>query len=398
MRRRSALAIALVLAATVVGLLRGPRKRPATTSAPAPAPAPPTFFVDRNSPPPAAAGAVILHQGAEVARVLLDRPVVCPGETVLASVIPAPGTTFARVLIDGGPANPAVLSWSRPGSRRLSVLLFPGEDRTAAIAGSFEVTVKERCPPAPALELRHTLRPDRDSARFELTAAQGLQPPLRLEWDFGDGTTATGGAGAVEHSYALRPQPGPVSTFVVKVIARDQHGFAALGRLALSLDNASFLDGRRGRRVLPVEVDRFTAGSALRIRNVHGEPLVLASALVRAAACRDGRALEARAAAADLLGDSPRLSPGQIWSGRLSLPDRLFPEPACTADITIAGSTASGEPVTTRFALDLAVPRTGTERITDAATIARVRKAQALLGRRQVTLDEVDQLAREGKI
>jgi hypothetical protein len=186
---------------------------------------------------------------------------------------------------------------------------------------------------------------------------------------------------------------------VVTALARDEHGGVARGRLALALTNPGYLSGRSGRRVLPVEVDRFAPRGSLRVRNIHSEPVTLSSALLRGLACRDGRPLEARAvAAADLLGETPRLAGGQIWSGKVAVGDELFAEPACVADVTLRGTNARGQDVTARFALELGVSTARARPITDAATAARVRRAQALLGRPQVTPDDLDRLAREGRL
>jgi hypothetical protein len=236
---------------------------------------------------------------------------------------------------------------------------------------------------------------DVEAVRLE---ASGDEAMIYL-WDFGDGTVRTSADRVVSKSYALRPQDAPESTFVVSVTAITQDGRRATRLHSVTLENPSYVAPGAARVTLAADYGRVVrlGRSPLRILNPSPDAVTLSSAIVHLVDCA-GREWPAVATTpGKLLARAPaELSPGQVWSGELRL-ETAVAAGACRAEIALSGRDAGGRTVTLPLSIELGIPA-GSVVVSDGELLGKIERARQILGRRNLTQDELDTLDRAGRL
>jgi hypothetical protein len=316
----------------------------------------------------------------------------CAGDDVRLMVVPTYDEPRLQTLIDGEEGDRVIRTFEKPGPRAVQAhATIPG---VAMDTRAVTIDVRD-CGVRPRLEVTMREVPGRkDAVALSVNAWSAMGDPVSVRWDFGDGTSQGGTQRSVEKSYALRPQKGPRSRFEIAVVAEDAAGNTATRRLSVAFEN----DARQGGIArLPAELDRFAKRvpegrrALVRLKNILGERVYFAMLEVNALRCDGGPDARSEWALGDGFTSPPKaLVSGQIWSGWLTLSPQMAPDNACRAKIRLTGTTEAGTPVVSEALIELSPPA-GTV-VTDAATIDDVRRVQALLGRRQVTAEEVERL------
>jgi hypothetical protein len=365
-----------------------------------PPPAPPAPETQPRAARPSSAGfrETVPFVGADgrlVGRIFLNKTEVCPGEQIEVEVVPEPGIEEPTIFVGPDATNPAVVSYPRAGRRSLSVGM---RSANALHAQSVDLVVKENCPPDVPLELRYSLDTDRDAALFQLDGPR--KSGTEVVWDFGDGTIARTASAAANHSYVLRPQNATFSTFLATATAVAPNGERVTRKIAVRLTNTYYYANRGPTKVLPVEYDRFPVVRSseldpkVRIGNVLDTPVRFTEVAIRGSRCKDDHQVDPREKALVGLPRPIEISPGGTFEGSIPLTTAYFDDPVCVLYATLHGTTGPGQPAQASLLLDFGAPKTG-KRVTDPALVEKIHKAQKLLGRTQVTPDDLRRLEAE---
>lgn len=318
---------------------------------------------------------------------------VCVDDEVLASVRLRADAQIAKVAIRGRPGARGVFRFTEPGTVALHAMADDWQDGMDAR----EVTIRvEECPPKPRLELSwRQVGPG--VFRFAARGVHMPEVPVAASWSFGDGGPASSAALEVVHSYALREQSRPQSSFLVTVTASGPDGSSYQAHAALYLANESDVTRRNGHAFLPVVASQFPTrrgeGWALpfQTRSLFDAPGAFDRAHLMRLSCDTGEALDAVSAPASELLDHRALAAGGVESYQLQLPDRLIGSGVCAVELRLDGS-AADEPFTAMLGLSLGVPSDATV-VRDPALLARIARARKTLGRDSVTAAELSDVA-----
>ena len=376
--------------------------------------------------------AIVIKRRKLIASVSVEKPQVCPGEDVLIKPVKmdvnAPVQFRVNLRTRG---EQAILTFKQPGKRRLYVTAGDGRFGVDFKTANIEVLSDDHpdCANKPRLALVSRIsRFQADSADIEVVGSKGLTGNVNYAWDFGDGTAAQGSEKFVTHSFQERNQDRPSSTFVVRVTGKDARGTEAVARTSVTFNNTYFLARINGAPAIPVTYDRFpkqdggTFRTTITFRNIEGTSIALSSALVKVHTCKEGPEPEAKNVPITSLISTTNLPARRSVSQTLTLPASVVGDAGgCRAEITFVGDTVpgrQGQPVgpnvASRFSettatvfLELAPPP-GADKggmaaaapviVRDQATLDKLQKARAILGRDQVTPQDILELEKQGKL
>jgi hypothetical protein len=428
----------LVLGYALMFWPRATRAPSVTASAAEPAPANAELT---PTPPAVYAAAAPAGEGGEavpsvgrvdkrplIAKVELDKTVACPGEDVQAS--------FTKLADVANPVqytvpsqnygNPVIVRYDEPGEQTVHVVANDGVgglDVKSATLRILEPTAIE-CASRPMVWVSADLSSaDADTAAIDVRS--NLGDGVRYSFEFGDGQTLDTSAAHITHSYAMRLQRDPTSTYVIHVRATDVRGHVAEGRGSIAFRNTHWLSSVVGSPMMPASFDRFTAhvgthyATQVTFRNIEERPVQFTKASIMLDTCRDEELVTTEVPIETIVGGSLRLEPGQELSTELSLPEERVAG-ACRAVVLLEGDTIpprAGTPIgpnmprnfdTTRaqLALEIAPPPTegalplaAPKPIIDPEMTDALERAQALVGPdRPLTPELLAELRRDGKL
>jgi hypothetical protein len=349
---------------------------------------------------------------------VVDKTDACVGDDVLVHAVPAVSDPNLTVSIAGELGRLNVIRMTQPGVLTIhatATVAVGGGDAVQHLSTTVNVRACGASSSAPAFDVAHWFaRGKPDVVYFEARAAAGAV----FTWDFGDGTTQTTGEAVVAKSYALRAQDEKFSTFLVVATATLADGGVVQRRQTVTLNNWGFAGASTDELELPAEyepvahpatgalalgVGAAAAGdaavqtSALRIRNTSSSSVSLVLAQVRMVDCHGGAGAAVDQPLEALFPNPPRnLEPMTIWSGDLVFPPGLAAG-QCLAQIALLGQDAGGRPVRIDTVVELGVPETS-QVVTDAVLLEAIAQARQILGRRDVSVDELEALARAGRV
>jgi hypothetical protein len=203
-------------------------------------PAPPPAEMD--GPPPV------------IDEIRLEKTSVCKGESVLVTVKAhdprgADRDPFIGYVIDGHPGQSLPIPYFGLGHKNQAtprVVMVYGKDNRSWTTKEIPPVEVRDCEVKRSAKITYSLVPNRqDEFRFkvELRARPG-QPaftPQSYQWDFGDGAAETTTEPFAQHSYLHRPQTAIGSTFLITVAITSAEGEKLVGREGLSLQNHYFI-------------------------------------------------------------------------------------------------------------------------------------------------------------
>jgi hypothetical protein len=420
-KRRVGLVVALALLGALLLLVVGlPRSavRPATTatddrggdSAPVgPRLAPPA------SGAPATAAPVI-------EAVTVEKTEVCSGEDNLVTVTLASGyasNDTIRIMMpeqgSAGPQMPFRLSLSRDKQQpEMPEVVVFGRDGALATVKIPPVKVKD-CDPGPVVRIDVALTAN-TSATFAFTATvlnPGSTPfkPVEWRWDFGDGSDAVTKVRTAEHGYEDRQQNTRMSTFLVHVRAVDAQGVELLGRHGMELRNQAFEALRiKNAVLLATELNpRFPVMGAdgrvtqrVRIHHAYDKPVNIDRVFVQRFRGNEQGREDMQESAVDprqILGTNV-VPPGRGIEITATLDTRAEPGTRLLT-FDLVGTSVDGMRASGQFSVlrpPELIPQAERDIVTDARLRAEILAVRKMLGRDEVTLDEITQLRREGAL
>lgn len=436
-RRWTALALALVglaiLAVWLVGSSgRGnsatPRRQeaarePTSTASSPPAASEPEEPAMRFAPPerPRDPAAPIIDE------ITVEKPEVCEGEENLVTVRahdPSGDHSGLRYLVNGQPG------WQVPLRVRENLEDVDAPPRTVLVVGGNgntttapipKYTVK-RCPAAARLRMRHVLLPNASAEyRLETRLVMGVAPgmpkpdrfenadfrPVRFEWDFGDGETATTTAAYVTHGYELRDQRTYYSYYALRVTAFDERGRSMVARDAIELMNPAYEDltQKQTVRLMTHNTPRFpeiTEGKVMQtIRIWHFRPeAVLVDSVTAYFYDRHGKELGHAPVQTEALLGARAVPAGAGLTIRTVLEIEKHPGVGFIT-YELSGTAAGGLHAQGSFSI-MRPPDPPTREknvpVDDPMMAAKIKRAMELLGKQYVTDEDIWELERQGKL
>ena len=354
--------------------------------------------------------------------VTVEKTEVCSGEDNLVTVTLAggyPGSDTARIMMpaqgSAGPQMPFRLSLSRDKQQpEMPEVVVFGSDGPLATVRIPPVKVKD-CNPGPVMMIDAALTAN-TSATFAFTATvlnQGPTPfkPVEWRWDFGDGSDAVTKVRTVEHGYEDRPQKARMSNFLVHVRAVDAQGVELVGRHGMELRNEAFEALRvKNAVLLATELNpRFPVMGAdgrvvqrVRIHHAYDKPVNIDRVFMQRFRKNEQGRDDVQESAVD---------PRQIFGTNVVPPGRGI-EITATLDtraeqgtglltFDLVGTSVDGIRATGQFSVlrpPELIPQAEREVVTDVRLRAEILAVRKLLGRDEVTIDEIMQLRREGAL
>ncbi len=351
-----------------------------------------------------------INQAKIIQDVILEKKTVCSGEDVLVTVAAQnPNGSDANLAYRVGDTrgNPAVIRFIKPGKREFYVVV---QDEGSHIDfKKVDINVVD-CPDRVQLVLEGKLASLKsEEAEFEVVKKTGIGERCTYEWDFGDGSKATGTYGYITHNYALRDQKAFQSTFTVKVNATDSDGRTATGRCSISLPNTHYISSLLNDAIIPAQYNSFPVlkGSYYEVpvsfKNIYDTDAFFSGAVIEVQPCASSKNSAAvNANPGSLLGVS-RLTAGETSSDVLRIDRSMIPAGTCNLIVRLTGELANRKPVTSAVYLNI-VPE-GTDAadrkkvISDKNMVEKLEKAARILGRgRPITPDDLKRLEKEGKL
>jgi len=230
--------------------------------------------------------------------------------------------------------------------------------------------------------------------------------PVRWEWDFGDGASQSTTDAYIEHDYLHRPQDQVNTTFLIKVRVHGRDGDVADGRYPLTLRNHYFTQKQVKHIVglvitLEPRYPEYAADGSVKqtVHVWHHEPTPLKIASVHYTDyTKMGDDLgETSVTPHALLGVDAIPPQGVTFPVELSPTDADY---VLQRRYVIEGKTDDGLPVFGTFSLMTPPkidPRTS-QRVVDPILKERILAAQQLLGKQQVTEEDMQRLVEQGKL
>ncbi|MCP4604689.1 MAG: hypothetical protein GY847_29905 [Proteobacteria bacterium] len=360
--------------------------------------------------------------------ITLDKSTACPGETVKATISQISGVNNPVQFSIPGRArgNPMVVSYDEPGMRTVHVVASDGVG--GLDFGSIELEVlpadSPKCATASMLAVSAVVSNTADDAA-DIRVTSNMGGNLHYTYEFGDGETLTTKLAAVSHSYGMRDQGEPTSSFIIKVQATNTRGDEVSGRASVSFRNTHWLSSVVGSPMVPVEYNRFpernesSYETEVTFKNIEELPIQFSKASITKDTCRDEAYITTEYPLDQLISGLNQLDSGEIMRAKLSLPLELV-DGACRVVVLLEGDTIparAGTPIgpgmerkfdTTRaqLAVEIAAPpKEGA--LAEAAPVAvmnqdmvdKLEKAQKILGPDQpITPEDLTRLEREGRL
>lgn len=363
-----------------------------------PVAAPPPPVVDAPTAPEASSGAAnerVASRRRLVERIAVSPRKICRGTPVTVTAHLRADAADSAVTIGGHPGAARVVEFTRAGRETLSILARDWHD------GIDVRRVRVHVRDCDTAALRVVATPiDADHIGFRL-----VDPPAAtaFRWDLGDGTTRTTTLPQLAHDYSQRSADRPTTTFVITVDTAAADGSTLSGRLAVHLPNPRWVANRGRNLWLATRAERFVptaAADGTRTATLHvrgdGAAVRLTGASLIGFPCRDlDDELPAAVDATALSRDT--ITAADETTVTVRLPATAWTEPVCSVDVRLLGITDAGRPARAFANVELGRPATVSV-VRDPALRARLRAARTLLGRGQITAEELAMLAAEGKL
>ena len=373
----------------------------------------------RSAPP---VSDVATTSAAVIEAVAVEKTEVCSGEdnlvtVTLASAYASNDTIRIMMPAQGaaGPQMPFRLSLSRDKQQpEMPEVVVFGRDGALATVKIPAVKVKD-CAPGPMMTIDVALTAN-TSATFAFTATvlnQGPTPfkPVEWRWDFGDGSDAVTKVRTVEHGYEDRPQKTRMSTFLVHVRAVDAQGVELVGRHGMELHNRAFEALRvKNAVLLSTELTpRFPVIGAdgrvvqrVRVHHAYDKPVTIDRVFVQRFRHDDQGRDDVQESAADpqqILGTNV-IPPGRGIEATVTLDTRAEPGIGLLT-FNLVGTSVDGMRASGQFSVlrpPELIPQAQREIVTDVRLRAEILAVRKMLGRDEVTIDEIMELRREGAL
>ena len=393
----------------------------AATSAPiaagfAPATAAPTATTVAATRPPQQ------HDGDGAApiidEIIVEKREVCKGEpnlvTVRAHDPKGTDDAWLNTVIDAQPGSSVPLMfWTNEPKAPRTVLVYGKYNRNVTIAEVPHVTVLD-CVAPYLVQVSYMLVPNtEDYFRFKVlmqtAQKQKAFNACAFEWDFGDGATTTTSDAFAEHSYLDRPQVGLETSFLVKVKLLSCDGDPALvGRTALTLRN-NYSEQRESKRISGLVIiaeprypergaDNVVRQTAL-VRTWEPEPVEITRVTYRDTIPSQGPdpGAPVEISASSFLG---KTHVGNDWI-KVPLSVDLNAIPGWQMRrYELEGKTRDGVAVFGAFTLMApgVIDRATSQKVDDQEIKDRLVQAMKILGKKQISDEELMQLEEQGKI
>jgi hypothetical protein len=361
--------------------------------------------------------------GPVIASVSVEKTEVCSGEDNLVTVRLADGyagNDAIRIMMPGhnaaGPQMPFRLSLTgdRKEQPEMPEVVVLGRDGELATVKIPPVTVKN-CNPGPSLTIEAAMVANAtDTFAFTATVRNpGATPfkPIEWRWDFGDGSDAVTKVRTVEHGYEDRPQTTRISALLIHVRAVDAQGVELLGRYGIELRNRAFeaLHIKNAVLLSTELTPRFPVMDAdgrvvqrVRIHHAYDKPVTVERVFVQR--------FRHDAQGGEEVQEVP-VDPRQLLGTNVIPPGRGI-EVTATLDTRsemgvglltydLLGTSADGIRASGQFSVmrpPELIPQEEREVVTDARLKAEILAVRKILGRDEVSIDEIMQLRREGAL
>ncbi len=357
---------------------------------------------------------IVMKKVRIIEKITIDKNPVCSGETFKVTVKgtnPLGSGSVLNYRIGMARGNPAILRYRYPGEKKIHIYAKAGE--TQVDHRVVTVTVKE-CPDRPHAEIIGTFsKATPGQANFEVTELKGLEGDLKYTWDFGNGKGTFTDKGFASHNYGSREQNSYSTTYIVKVKVADRHGTTAEGRVAMTLINTQWISTQMGNPMVPITYNRFpirkgdTYQVYFKMKNIFDERVKFSDATVEFDPCFDEDSLISQNFHAHEFITKTSLNGKSSHQDVFTIGKSLFPYPTCTIKVKLTGTLGEKKIVSSKMYITIPMSREWALRaiknkkvkvIEDKDTISKIRKAQALLGKKTITLDDITRLEREGKL
>jgi hypothetical protein len=262
--RKRAVMAAYALALLALVWWRWPRLAPAAAPAPAPARAMEPAVRQSSLLPPSVPSAAQPSQPASPAdeepaplidEIVVEKSEVCEGEENLVTVRAHTVNDtdgYLHYTVGGELGSSVVMRSYLEADGRQPEVVVQAFGRWNAVAGLARPLFRVKdCVAPTTVTIQHYVEPNHDRA-FQLVARLGaprkakLQgtaksfPPVRYEWDFGDGTRATTTSPVVVHEFQDVIETTQYVDYLIRVDVHGAEGQLATGRSGLSLLSTSF--------------------------------------------------------------------------------------------------------------------------------------------------------------
>ncbi|MBN1960208.1 MAG: hypothetical protein JW841_04620 [Deltaproteobacteria bacterium] len=342
----------------------------------------------------------VMEQRPLIANIQTDRTEACIGDDVLVTVIALEPDPRLEVYVDGALGNPRVVTVSSIGVQKVGVTVSLGPNVRDFSSVEFKGI---DCGEQSTLDLSYRFSTDRaDTVIFNASVNKIEPSEILYLWDFGEGTTITTTSGMVEKSYAMRDQNKAMTTFIASVTATIATGQSLQKRISVALKNLSFAASEDAIVVLPVEHERFATqqgnifSSLVQMKNTLSSSVTFSNLVAMGRSCDGEQMPQVTLDLANSFASPPlKLLAGQVWSSQISLTQSNLGDNVCTARLILSGASESGQKVRAGFALDLKVPQLSSQ-VTDTQIISKIEAAREILGRKRVTIEELNRLEAEG--
>jgi hypothetical protein len=230
--------------------------------------------------------------------------------------------------------------------------------------------------------------------------------PVRYEWDFGDGQTATSTQAYVTHDYQFREQNSHFSNYLLSVKAYDERGRSLAARQSLEIMNPAYeeLAFKDQVKIMTQQAPRFPVlkdgkvTQVVRLWHFDKQP-VRVDRILAYYYGRDGKEMGSAPVPAVALLGTERLPTKAGLHVQVMLDTVKHPEIGyITYDVQ--GTTTDGRRATGTFSImrppdpptrDKNIP------VTDPMLAAKILKAKELLGKELVTDEDLWELQRQGQ-
>jgi hypothetical protein len=401
-KRRGEASASLLVSPDAALLGRGPTTDGELPPKPAPEVPPPETM---DGPPPV------------IDAIEVEKTEVCRGEAVLVRVRShdprgSEWDPWLHYLVDGNPGHTQPVFYrmmDRSNTPRF-VTVYGKNSRTWVTQQIPTVKYKD-CDAPRFAAVAHALVPNtQDDFVFRVTVKSRPEAPrftpASFEWDFADGSKETTSAPFVEHSYLHRKQESLESNFIVAVRVTSAEGETLLGRDGLTLRNEAWETRAAGQHVsLVIELSprypkRDPDGHIrqnVRIWHHDPAPVTVERVTTEDYTNQGDKVADASMSPAQLMGTSSIPREGVTFAVELEPGEAEY---ILFRRFVLEGKAADGLPIHGTFPLMVPskLDRATAIRYDDPMEKMRVRMAIKLLGRPEVTDEDLMQLEREGKI
>ena len=354
-----------------------------------------------------------IHKENYIRDIILEKETACIGEDIEVYVEasnPAGLDSNLYYQIGTAPGNPAVVRFGEEGTHSLNVIV---KDFTGTGMESKEVSINVvQCGEKPLLSFKaYYSKKNQEILEFEITGHDGLSGSCRYTWDFGDGTSASTREEMISHDYRGRKRDRYISSFIVTLFARDNHGKTAQAKQAVSIPNIHYISNQMGNHTIPSKYSRFpelrgnTCSADVTLYNIYDEEIRLTEALMIFTPCFSKRDAGEEAVGVSSLLKQAYIPANGSLSETISIDRSVLPESTCVVGIQLTGSLGNDKEVKAEIYLDIPpsekdrTTANNDQKITDISLIEKLNRAEKILGKgNPITKQELARLEKEGKL